>query len=368
MKIALVVFPIHSSHGCILQTYALYQTLKKTGNDVSIIDRQWNKASLKSRIAHILKYSVLTILGKYAGPLTFEGKDKLIMSELQVFVDKYLAMRKIFFRNPHYNELPCYDAFVIGSDQTWRPKYVSDIYYYYLNFIPQDAKVKRIAYAPSFGAEEWEYSEQQTLQCRELVKRFDAIAVRENSGVKLCRKYFGVEVEHVLDPTMLLNKEDYITAAGVVLNEQSRLSYYLLDNTKDKMQMVEKICDMLNLTAQRINTETENPKVCIRERIAPSIEKWILGFANSKFIVADSFHATVFAIIFNKHFVTIANESRGMTRFESLLGMFGLENRLVTKLDQVTSELINQSIDWEKVNEKMVEMQSVSLDYLTSKL
>lgn len=117
--------------------------------------------------------------------------------------------------------------------------------------------MKRIAYAPSFGTEEWEYSEQQTLQCRELVSRFDAIAVREDSGAKLCGKYLGINVEHVLDPTMLLNKEDYLSETGIMPSEQNRLSYYLLDNSKSKMQIVEEICKELHLTVQRINTETE---------------------------------------------------------------------------------------------------------------
>lgn len=89
------------------------------------------------------------------------------------------------------------------------------------------------------------------------MSRFDAIAVREDSGAKLCGKYLGINVEHVLDPTMLLNKEDYLSETGIMPSEQNRLSYYLLDNSKSKMQIVEEICKELHLTVQRINTETE---------------------------------------------------------------------------------------------------------------
>ena len=196
MRIALIIFPIHASHGCILQTYALYRTLRKLGHDVSIIDRQWDKLSLKNQLVYAVKSLIISIKRKCIRPLTIEGTRKIIMSELQTFVDKHLSNRKIYFRTPRYEELPHYDAFIVGSDQTWRPKYVSDILYYYLCFVPAEEKVKRIAYAPSFGTEEWEYSEQQTLQCRELVSRFDAIAVREDSGAKLCGKYLGINVEH----------------------------------------------------------------------------------------------------------------------------------------------------------------------------
>lgn len=368
MKIALIVFPLHANHGCILQTYALYMTLKRMGNSVLIIDRQWDKPSQTRWVAHILKYAILRVMGKYSGPLTIEGGKKLMISELQGFLNKHLSERKIFLKNPQYEELSCYDAFIVGSDQTWRPKYVSDVFYYYLSFIPKYTKVKRIAYAPSFGTEKWEYSEQQTLLCRELVGRFDAIAVREDSGVKFCREYFDVEVEHVLDPTMLLNKEDYLEVTNVVPNEHNSLSYYLLDNSVNKMQIVDKICNTLKLTAQCVNTKTVSHKISSKSRIASSIEEWIGGFTNSKFIVADSFHATVFAIIFNKHFITIANKERGMARFESLLKVFGLEERLVTEIDQVTPDLICQSIDWEKVNNVMAVKQSESLEFLRTNL
>ena len=321
MRIALIIFPIHASHGCILQTYALYRTLRKLGHDVSIIDRQWDKLSLKNQLVYAVKSLIISIKRKCIRPLTIEGTRKIIMSELQTFVDKHLSNRKIYFRTPRYEELPHYDAFIVGSDQTWRPKYVSDILYYYLCFVPAEEKVKRIA-------------------------------------------YLGINVEHVLDPTMLLNKEDYLSETGIMPSEQNRLSYYLLDNSKSKMQIVEEICKELHLTVQRINTETENHKAGIKERVAPSIEKWIEGFVNSKFIVADSFHATVFAIIFNKHFITIANKDRGIARFESLLKMFGLENRLITDIRQVTPELVHESIDWGKVNQTMWAKQSSSLDYL----
>lgn len=150
MRIALIIFPIHASHGCILQTYALYRTLRKLGHDVSIIDRQWDKLSLKNQLVYAVKSLIISIKRKCIRPLTIEGTRKIIMSELQTFVDKHLSNRKIYFRTPRYEELPHYDAFIVGSDQTWRPKYVSDILYYYLCFVPAEEKVKRIAYAPSF--------------------------------------------------------------------------------------------------------------------------------------------------------------------------------------------------------------------------
>ena len=75
----------------------------------------------------------------------------------------------------------------------------------------------------------------------------------------------------------------------------------------------------------------------LQERIKPSVEKWLRGFYDAKFVITDSFHACVFSIIFHKQFVVVGNKERGMSRFESLLEMFGLEDRLVNIGDDISS-------------------------------
>lgn len=134
------------------------------------------------------------------------------------------------------------------------------------------------------------------------------------------------------------------------------------------MAIVNKVCTDLNLRKNRINTDTENSKASLHKRIAPSIEKWIGGFAHSKFIVADSFHATVFAILFNKPFITIANKERGLARFMSLLQMVGLENRLVFDSKEVDDNLITSTIEWNEVNKRLANKRTESLTFLKNSL
>ena len=368
MNIALIIFPIHASHGCILQTYALASTLKQMGHKVTIIDRQWDKPSFVRVCKHAARVLASKITRGYEGGFTDASDKKIIMSELQTFVDKHLIDRVILYSNPRYDDLSKYDAFVVGSDQTWRPKYVSDVTYYYLGFVLKEAKVKRLAYAPSFGTDEWEYSPELTATCKELIERFDAISVREESGVSLCKEHFGIDVKHVLDPTMLLSKEDYLTVCSLEMHDNNVLSYYMLDNSDSKMAIVNKVCSVLNLQNNRINTETENGNAPLYERVAPSIEKWISGFAHSKFIITDSFHATVFAIIFNRPFITIANAGRGLTRFLSLLEMVGLEHRMVFNSEDITEDLLYEQIDWKSVNDKLKDKRQLSINFLYKSL
>lgn len=366
MKIALIIFPIHPSHGCILQTFALQQIMLHAGHEVTIIDRKWDKPSILSNFKDLVNVLIKRIRGKEA---YLKSKiDKLLMTELDRFVDACIKNRKVYYTNPGFDELKDFEAFIVGSDQTWRPKYVSDVTYYYLGFIPKDANVKRIAYAPSFGTDEWEYSPELTATCKYLIERFDAVSVREESGVSLCKDHYCIDAEHVLDPTMLLTKEDYLAACGLEMRDEDILSYYLLDNSESKMAIVRQVCSELNLQGNRVNTETENPSAPIKQRVAPSIEKWIGGFAHSKFIIADSFHATVFAILFNKPFITIANTGRGLARFLSLLSMVGLERRLVFSIDDLTADLINEEIEWNSVNERLSHKRQLSIDFLHNNL
>lgn len=366
MKIAFIIFPIHPSHGCILQTYALQQILMREGHEVTIIDRKWDKPGLLSCVKSLAKVMIKRISGKEA---FLKSKiDKLLMSELNQFVEAHIKNRRIYYTNPRFDELKDFEAFIVGSDQTWRPKYVSDVTYYYLGFIPKDANVKRIAYAPSFGTDEWEYSSELTSYCKNLIQRFNAVSVREESGVGLCKEKYNIEAKHVLDPTMLLTKDDYLKATELSSSYDNIASYYLLDRSAEKMAIVDQVCNTLGLTPQRINTETENANAPLRERVAPSIEKWIGGFAHSKFIIADSFHATVFAILFNKPFITIANTGRGLARFLSLLSMMGLERRLLYSIDDLTADLINEEIDWNSVNERLSHKRQLSIDFLHNNL
>lgn len=366
MKIALIIFPIHASHGCILQTFALTTTLRQMGHSVTIIDRQWDKPSFTHLCIHAVKVLAKRITRGYDGNFTDASDKKIIMSELQAFIKRYLDDRIVLYSNPKYEDFKGYDAFIVGSDQTWRPKYVSDVTYYYLGFVPKEANVKRLAYAPSFGTDEWEYSPDLTAICKDLIKRFDAVSVREESGVSLCREHFCIDARHVLDPTMLLIKEDYLSACGLDMHDDNVLSYYLLDKSEAKMAVISKVCFELNLQSIRVNTETENGEAHLSERVAPSIEKWISGFVHSKFIVADSFHATIFAIIFNRPFITIANPERGMSRFESLLAKFGLQNRLVFNADDISSEILHSSIDWCNVNYILRSEQEKSKKFLNN--
>lgn len=375
MNVALVIFPFHPSHGCILQTFAIYSKLKEMGHNVTIINRRNQSisdiAAFKRGISNLKSW----MRGTYRGPVFYSGNaPKAIMQNLQPFIDTVFGedVKTVYSRQETCGlaQSDSFDAYIIGSDQVWRPKYVPDVYHYYLDFVPEVSKARRIAFCPSFGTDKWEYSEEQTERCKLLIGRFNRVAVREDSGVKLCEEMFNRTAVHLLDPTVLLKPEEYSKAVSLNSHEipDNILSYYYLDNTREKLEILHRISQVLGSKENRINTETENRNAKLRDRIAPSLQTWIGGFAKSRFVVADSFHATMFAILFNTPFITVANKERGLSRFESLLKTFELEERMVTSIDGVTDDLIQATIDWERVNNSLQNERERSMDFIITSL
>lgn len=225
-------------------------------------------------------------------------------------------------------------------------------------------KVKRIAYAASFGTDNWEYSSNQTMECGRLLRLFDAVSVREVSGVELCKKHWNVDAVHVLDPTMLFNAEDYIRLFEAAKTPKSpgTLLNYILDETPEKDKIIQHIAKEKALQPFRVNSKVENFEAALQDRIQPSVEKWLRGFFDAEFVVTDSFHACVFSILFKKEFVVLGNSKRGMARFESLLSMFGLDDRLITSVEKLNDLEI---IDFVEVDDKLNELRKKAIMFLS---
>lgn len=374
MNIGLVVFPFHPNHGSILQTFAIYTKLKEEGHNVCIINRTVlppNKSLLIKRTLVNLRNRMK---GTYHGPIYYPGHSpKAIMQNLQPFIDSYFGDSVHTFTNEEdvctFIERNTFDAFVVGSDQVWRPHYVPDIYHYYLRFVPKEINCKRIALCPSFGSEKWEYNKEQTEKCKDLVSRFDAVAVRESSGVSLCQNYLKRDVVNLLDPTVLYPAQKYADTFAKGYNNSDngnngQVSVYYIFNSEKKSVIAQRVGELLRKDVKTVISQIKDFNARIEERIAPSLTTWIKGFIDADFVVTDSFHSTMFALYFNKPFVTIANEQTGSSRFESILSALKLKNRIITSPDEINIELLKQTIDWSSVNQYFEEQRLRFVNFL----
>ena len=164
---------------------------------------------------------------------------------------------------------------------------------------------------------------------------------------------------------MLLNKEDYIRISTEYAQENNNggLFYYILDMTDEKMKLLQKISSDLGLKPFTVTSNSNYWLDKAEERIVPPIEEWLQAFHQASFVFTDSFHGTVFSIIFNKNFITIGNKSRGMARFHSLINQFNLQDKFITSMDEYT-EQAQKTINWNSINKILEEEKKYSFNIL----
>lgn len=374
MKIAIITLPLIANYGGILQNYALQTVLKRMGHTVETIalplelQQPWWRKPLAYGKRSIDKF----VLHRRKTPVFYEQWYNrtlpALICDMQSFVATHILTRKVnCFSDIKEGE---YDAFVVGSDQIWRPAYsYRPIMNAYLGFAKDWKNIKRVAYAASFGTDRWEYSNLQTRQCTALAALFDGISVREEVAVRLCREHLHCEAVHVLDPTMLLAAEDYVALLKDKKLEAPRgeLLTYVLDETPEKARIIEKVANHYQYDTYRANSRFEDWTAPLTERKQPLVEQWLKDFQDAKFVITDSFHATVFSILFGKPFIVIGNKARGLSRIYSLLKMLGLEGHVV----HVDSELIlshDYTTNIRQIRPFVQSLQDISMNFLTYNL
>lgn len=378
MRIGIITQPLKNNYGGLLQNYALQQCLKRFGHKVYTINRAYQGDIYLSKQTEQMRFFIKQTIKKFLGRTYLPTKEeyKIITSECRKFVEQNIQVTnsvktqdEIIATTKEYK----FDAFVVGSDQVWRPMYSPNIYNDFLDFCKDNSNVKRISYAASFGVDNWEFNDVQTEECRRLTKLFNAVSVRENSAIELCKRFLGVDATLVLDPTLLLEKEDYIELVQKAGEKESAgdLFCYILDDNATIKNAIHYIEKQFSLKSYQVKPLKKAFSIkrgdSISEHIIPSPTKWLRAFMDAKMVFTDSFHGCVFSIIFNKPFWVIGNKERGNARFDSLLKLFNLEDRRIG-LNEINGIDITKGIDWEKVNTIKEEWQKKSLNFLNSHL
>ena len=338
MRIAILTLPLHTNYGGILQAYALQTILQRMGHEVQVIDKRWRLYPWRwyNRVLFYAKqFAKIILRKKFLVDWRHPSCYPKISSQVQPFVDTYIHIRKIqSWTDIHEGD---YDAIVVGSDQIWRPMYVkysmaSSIEDVFLKFT-QNWQVRRIAYAASFGVDRWEYTEEETANCRHLLQAFYFVSCRELSGVELCGQYLDKKSELVLDPTILLSVADYNCLCNNIPKQEGVLFAYIIDANAQTDEFVRAISKRLGKKIRRANARVEDASAPIVERIQPPIENWISGIRDASVVITDSYHACVFAMLYNKPFLVLKNVNRGVGRVYSVLELFGQANRYVNDYD-----------------------------------
>ena len=378
MKIGIITLPFNSNYGGLLQAFALQTVLKQMGHEVWSVNRRNRIMPFKFKVLSSSNRLIKSIISGKMGVIRSwaTAKEELIIDQHtnrflseNIRTTDFLKSEKDFEKLVRYN----FEAYVVGSDQVWRPKYSPRLANHFLGFIDSTANPKRISYAASFGVDNWEFTPEQTDECRKLLAKFNAVSVREDSAVKLCKENFGINATQVLDPTLLLPKEEYIRLVEKdnIPKCDGTLLTYVLDKSADKQEFIKKILVETGLTEVSIMPKSlfrDAGRKKINDCIYPPVTAWLRGFMDAKYVVTDSFHGMAFAIIFNKPFLALGNTKRGMTRFTSLVKLLGLEDRIILSADSYLTERLYVPIDFQKVNEILKTKQLDAFKFLSESL
>lgn len=335
--------------GAILQSYAILKLLKQKGYSTKLIDYKFRKYSI-----------IRKLKARFVGASFFDFKKNFLECT------EYIPDEKLRDLNEKF------DIFIVGSDQVWRMKWLHEkVKHYFFDFV-EDDKLK-ISYAASFGVDFWEGKEPLTSEVKKLIKRFDNISVREESGIDICRETFDVDgAVNVLDPTLMLEKEEYekiIEKSNIDKNvKDNYVATMLLDETEFLTEEIKNVAHSLEMSINEIKGKTISifgKKITFYNKVG----EWLNYIKNANLVITDSFHCVAFSIIFNKEFVVLANPERGIARLENVLKKVGLEARLFTDIKTLKdSETLKEKIDYSSVENKLKLYREKSMDFLTNAL
>lgn len=373
MRIGIYTQPLRYNYGCLLQAWALQTVLRRMGHDVVTFDPCPYLSLPRTKMPFV--YAKRAIKKIYGQNVTIRREEKfnrehdLKIQNLKPFIEANI--QKAEFTKVTDIKEGDFDVLMAGSDQVWRPKYNRSygrtIENAFFDFAQQWKHVKRIAYAASFGTDDWEFTNEQTTRCSELAKLFSAISVREQSGIALCKERLGVTATHVLDPTMLLDRKNYeelIAQCPDTHSPSGNLLCYILDETEQTTNIINHIAKEKGLTPFRANSKVTDKNADISEKIQPPVEQWLRNFKDAEFVVTDSFHACVFSIIFGKPFVVIGNKKRGISRYESLFAMLSKDVHPIFSVEDV----ISMNTNYDEVYYQLDKQRNKSICYLEQSL
>lgn len=347
MKIGIITFHWAANHGAVLQTYALTKYLqKKHGAEVEVIDYcpKNQELSLLNAIKHIRARAAIRKLKE----LKKEKRIKPFREQLPI--------SKRFFTNEQLKTEPLdYDVLITGSDQIWNPyflmhgeKKVTPVYY--LNFGGES--VKKLSVSASFGCKEL------PKPCKEIVapllKQFSAISVRESTGAEIVRNLGIDDVCVTADPTALLEREDYLAlcAENSTIKQGSVSKLILRKQDVKTRKLITAICE--HFSEEKVN-----------DLEFLSVAEWLAAIRDSGMVITNSFHCTMMCMKLHTPFVVLLENGTGAgmnDRFITLLHALGLENRIVTTVDEVSG--IPEEIDYVVVDEKLGEYGQTLKEFL----
>lgn len=377
--IGLVTCYFHHNYGSMLQAYATEMIMQQMGLPFQTIAC---KAPInymqENKFLYIIKKLLIADWKMRLGKMKIERAKK----ENPMFAKNWEIRNKAFdqFAETFFHVSPyCknreeltkmaenYSAFLVGSDQLWRTDSVEHGYYT-LEWVPDH--IRKIAYSTSIGVKEVPWF--QVEKNKRFMNRFDHIALREQSACDLVYKLTGRKVPVVLDPTLLFTGDQWleIQQQEPFTNGKYIFCYLLGDNPSQRefIKTVKEKTGYKIVALQQLDNYIPSDEGFADDAPYVGPREFLNYIRNAEYVFTDSFHCSVFSILYKKNFFTFSRFAEGAkqstnTRIDNLLHITGLEERRMTN-DKTIEEVINFNRRFDGVDEKLNALRMSSMDYL----
>ncbi len=357
MKYGIVTCGLEPNYGACLQSYATQKIIDNLGIENELINYSFleedsyspfKQPSLKSALSCVLFYRL-----RKSNHFAFQNFRKAFMRYSENRVKNESEFTRIL------NE---YEGILVGSDQVWNPFLGIDINITLLNFYKSKNGPRKLSYASSFGIET--IPEELEEKYRISFNDFNSISVREETGRAIVSKLTGKDVPVVVDPCGLLQNQEW---ESIENNDKTPNDPYVLvyDMRHDpalfdfSINYGKKLgCKVMGLSRIII------PRKEIKTLYGVSPDQFISLIHNAKCVITDSFHGTLFSVIFNKPFYTFCNKEGAKigSRITNLLSRLQLEKRLI--IDGGNGVVDSTDIDYKSVDSLLSAWREKSLSYL----
>lgn len=353
LRTATVTWITYQNFGTYLQAYALQQAVKGLGYENWILDDR----------RFVLSSPLRAFLGRWKRRLQGQPTAPSNTAAYRKFRERHLQVDERWTDYADLNRR--YDLFLCGSDQIWSP-YFKVNPYYYLHFTDKP----KVAYAPSTGT--GYLPDRYRRETKPLLDRFSAIAVREASGARSMNEYVNKDVRTVTDPTLLLTAAEWEEVAAPVENAVSPylLCYFLSPNAW-YMDYARTEARRLGMPLKVFYTRSEY-RAYGDERLSAGPGEFLTYIRKAARVLTDSFHASIFSILFHKDFVTFKRFEDGgerdqNARLADLFARLGLSSRFVGQ-DRLAEAAGLAVPDYTAVDGRLSRLREESLDYLSGAL
>lgn len=355
-KVGIITFHRAINYGAVLQAYALNENIKKLGYYPVTIDY---KNSHIEKIYDPKKFNYKSLKSFLGGILTYNRR-KNKKERFEDFRERYFVFDQIsdLHATENIRHLDSYNKFITGSDQVWNYAPTQFDQAYFLDFV-SDSK-KKNSYAASFGFDK--VPDEYYYDYKALLGDFNNISVREKQGAVIIKELLNRNAEIVLDPTMLLSKDDWYTISQDYKVKKDYILIYQLATSQSLLDFAVNLSKKTNCEIIYINDSLRKKiKATYVNEIGP--QEFIGLFKNAKYIVTNSFHGTAFSINFSKLFFVemLQPPAKVNSRLENILDTFDLRSRQIINGN---NDNIFTEIDYKKVNKKLEVERQWSLNFL----